>query len=96
MLEEKVLLHATLCFPVSDVRVLLGVKMKMKKIGAGCRNGWGGGIDFGETAIESIVRKITASGKVVRNFTSRIRCAQGLRERPRSRPSARFRKGGGG
>ena len=64
MLEEKVLLHATLCFPVSDVRVLLGVKMKMKKIGAGCRNGWGGGSDFGETASESIVRKVYEKGRV--------------------------------
>ena len=35
MREEKALLHATLCFPVTDASVLLGIKMK--KIGAGCQ-----------------------------------------------------------
>jgi 8-oxo-dGTP pyrophosphatase MutT (NUDIX family) len=62
MQEEKVLLHATLCFPVSNTHVLLGVKMK--KIGAERRNGWGGGIDPGETAIECIMREVYEEGRV--------------------------------
>jgi 8-oxo-dGTP pyrophosphatase MutT (NUDIX family) len=62
MPEEKILLNATLCFPVRDTRVLLGVKMK--NIGAGCRNGWGGGIEFGETAIECIEREVAEEGGV--------------------------------
>ncbi len=62
MQEEKVLLHATLCFPVTNTHVLLGVKKE--KIGADCRNGLGGGIEFGETALECIVREVGEEGLV--------------------------------
>jgi 8-oxo-dGTP diphosphatase len=62
MQEEKILRNATLCFPVRDTRVLLGIKMK--KIGAGSRNGWGGGIEFGETALECIAREVGEEGGV--------------------------------
>lgn len=63
MQEEKVLLDATLCFPIKGDEVLLG--RKMKKIGAGCRNGYGGGIEDGETSRRSIIRELeTESGGV--------------------------------
>jgi len=63
MPEEKILLKATLCFPVNDLNVLLGIKRE--KIGANCRNGWGGGIEFGETALECIEREVAEEGGVV-------------------------------
>ncbi|MEA1909616.1 MAG: 8-oxo-dGTP diphosphatase [Patescibacteria group bacterium] len=50
MKEEKVLLEATLCFLVRDDKVLLG--KKMKKIGAGCWNGYGGGIEKTDSSVE--------------------------------------------
>lgn len=56
MQEEKVLLNATVGFPIKGDRVLLG--RKMNKIGAGCRNGYGGGIHDGETPEQSIVREL--------------------------------------
>jgi ADP-ribose pyrophosphatase YjhB (NUDIX family) len=55
MKKEKVLLNATLCFPVKEDKVLLGIKMK--NIGQGCWNGWGGGIHRGETPLQAIVRE---------------------------------------
>ena len=56
MTEEKVLLQAILCFPVKDGKVLLG--KKVKKIGAGYWNGYGGGIEEGETPLEAAVREL--------------------------------------
>lgn len=56
MTEEKVLLQATLCFPVGNGRVLLA--KKMKKIGAGFWNGYGGGIEGNETPLEAAVREL--------------------------------------
>ncbi len=64
--EEKVLLRASLVFPVQEatggvlgekipMRVALGIKKK--KIGAGLYNGVGGGIEDGESAAESAVRE---------------------------------------
>ena len=64
--EEKVLLQASLVFPVRNVasntrgetvptHVALGIKKK--KIGAGLYNGVGGGIELGETPAESAVRE---------------------------------------
>lgn len=53
--EEKVLLLATLVFPVRDGEVLLA--RKMRKIGQGFLNGWGGGVESGESIITSAVRE---------------------------------------
>lgn len=53
--EEKTLYLATLVFPVRDGKVLLG--LKKKKIGAGRLNGWGGGVDPGETLRQCAVRE---------------------------------------
>ena len=54
--EEKVLFKATVCIPVKDGKVLLG--MKTRKIGMGCWNGYGGGIEEGETILESAIREL--------------------------------------
>lgn len=56
MKEEKVLFNATVCFPAKENKILLG--LKTKKIGAGRWNGYGGGIEEGETAIEAAVREL--------------------------------------
>ncbi len=56
MKEEKTLLNATLCFLVKEDSVLLG--MKAKKIGEGCWNGYGGGVDEEETPEESVTREV--------------------------------------
>ncbi len=53
--EEKVLFSAVACFLVKDEQVLLG--MKTQKIGKGCWNGYGGGIEEGETEREATVRE---------------------------------------
>jgi len=62
MRKEKVLLNATLCFPVKEDKILLA--LKMKKIGQGCWNGYGGGIDDGETPEQSIIRELEEEAKV--------------------------------
>ncbi len=62
MREEKALLNATLCFPVKKDEILLG--LKTKKIGQGCWNGYGGGIEEGETPIQSILRELTEEAKI--------------------------------
>jgi 8-oxo-dGTP diphosphatase len=62
MQEEKVLFNATLCFPIRGRQVLLG--RKMKKIGQGRLNGWGGGIENGETPEESIIRELEEEAKI--------------------------------
>ncbi len=62
MQEEKVLLNATLCFPVREDKILLG--LKMKKIGQGCWNGYGGGIENGETPEQSMIRELWEESKV--------------------------------
>jgi ADP-ribose pyrophosphatase len=56
MQEEKILFNATLCFPVRGDEILLG--RKMKKIGQGCWNGYGGGIENGETPEQSMLREL--------------------------------------
>lgn len=53
---EKTLLEATLCFLVDGGRVLLA--MKTKKIGVGCWNGYGGGIEPGESPEQAAVREL--------------------------------------
>ena len=63
MREEKVLLNATLCFPVRGDEILLG--LKAKKIGRGCLNGYGGGVEEGETEKQSMVRELREESQVV-------------------------------
>lgn len=55
-MEEKVLFNATVCLPVKDRKVLLG--FKTRKIGAGCWNGYGGGIENGESIIDCAIREL--------------------------------------
>ena len=56
MREEKVLLEATLCFLRRDDKILLA--FKTKKIGMGCLNGYGGGIEIGENKEKAAVREL--------------------------------------
>lgn len=53
--EEKSLVLATLVFPVRKGEVLLAEKMR--KIGKGSLNGWGGGVDLGESVLACAVRE---------------------------------------
>ena len=62
MPEEKMLLSATLCFLIRDEKILLA--LKTKKIGQGCWNGYGGGIDDGETPIQAMLRELKEEAKV--------------------------------
>lgn len=55
-MEEKTLLNATVCLLVKDDEVMLGIKTK--KIGAGCRNGYGGGIEPDELIKEAAIREL--------------------------------------
>lgn len=63
MTEEKVLMNATLCFLIKENRVLLA--MKADKIGKDCWNGYGGGIDEGESPIQSTVRELREEAGVI-------------------------------
>jgi 8-oxo-dGTP pyrophosphatase MutT (NUDIX family) len=55
-MEEKVLLHATVCLLCKNNQVLLA--LKTKKIGAGCLNGYGGGIENGESIVSAAIREL--------------------------------------
>jgi 8-oxo-dGTP diphosphatase len=50
-MEEKTLFEATVVFPVRGGKVLLA--RKLRKIGAGCWNGYGGGVEAGDASIEA-------------------------------------------
>ena len=54
--EEKILFKATVVLPIKGKQVLLG--MKTRKIGMGCWNGYGGGVEEGETVSECAVREL--------------------------------------
>lgn len=56
MNEEKTLFVATVCFPIRGNEILLA-KKKMK-IGKDCWNGYGGGVEEGETLTETAVREL--------------------------------------
>jgi len=56
MEEEKTLLNAVLCFLVRNGQVLLA--QKTKRIGQGCWNGYGGGIESGESALAATIREL--------------------------------------
>ena len=61
--EEKVLFNATVSFLSRPDEILLG--MKTRKIGMGCWNGYGGGIEKGETEQEAAVRECSEEMSVV-------------------------------
>ena len=63
MEEEKTLLNATLCLLVKDNKVLLG--FKTKKIGKNCWNGYGGGIEEGETPRQAALRELKEEAGVI-------------------------------
>lgn len=63
MSEEKVLTEATLCFLIKKGQVLLS--MKADNIGKGRWNGYGGGIEGGETLRQCIVRELGEEAEVV-------------------------------
>jgi ADP-ribose pyrophosphatase YjhB (NUDIX family) len=54
--EEKTLFEATVCFLMKGGRVLLA--RKKKKIGAGCWNGYGGGLEHGESVVAAAIREL--------------------------------------
>lgn len=56
MREEKVLYNATACFLFKDNKILLA--LKTDKIGKDCWNGYGGGIEEGESAIGAAIREL--------------------------------------
>jgi 8-oxo-dGTP diphosphatase / 2-hydroxy-dATP diphosphatase len=56
MEKEKVLHNATACFLVKEHKILLG--FKTKNIGKDCWNGYGGGIEDGESPIETAIREL--------------------------------------
>lgn len=56
MPEEKTLLEATVCFLVRGDEILLA--KKTKKIGAGCWNGYGGGLEPGEDTESAATREL--------------------------------------
>lgn len=65
-MKEKILKKATLVFLVVKDRVCLPVK-KLKigvKIGAGKRNGYGGGIDGDETPAQCAIRELLEEARV--------------------------------
>ncbi|MDD4931796.1 MAG: NUDIX domain-containing protein [Candidatus Colwellbacteria bacterium] len=61
--EEKVLLNATLCFPVAGDKVLMA--RKKGKIGKDCWNGYGGGIEKGEIPIQTAPRELFEESKLI-------------------------------
>lgn len=55
VLNEKVMLNAVVGFLVQDGQVLLGIKTR--NIGAGRFNGYGGGIEEGESSAAAMIRE---------------------------------------
>ena len=64
-MEEKVLLNATLVFLVRNRGAQVLLALKTKKIGAGCWNGYGGGIELGEDPQGSAARELQEESGVV-------------------------------
>lgn len=62
MREEKVLFNAVVCYLVKDSKILMAMKPETKekerKIGEGYWNGYGGGIDPGETSRNATIREV--------------------------------------
>ena len=63
---KKEISNATVCLLVKGDKVLLG--LKSKKIGAGCRNGYGGMVEQGETVVGAAIRELEEeTGKKIGN-----------------------------
>lgn len=60
--KEKTLREATLIFLVRDGKVLL--PLKTKKIGKGCRNGYGGGLEQDEDMFACAVRELCEEASI--------------------------------
>ncbi len=56
-LEEKTLFLATLVFPLRNDQIMLA--RKTRNIGIGCLNGWGGGVERGESLKRAAVREFS-------------------------------------
>ncbi len=72
-MEEKKLLEATLGFLVKDDFVWLA--MKTKKIGVGCWNGYGGGIEpTDKTTIDALAREVAeeCGVEIVKNTVEKV------------------------
>ncbi len=67
-MQEEILLNATLCFLVKENKVLLA--MKTKKIGQGCWNGYGGGIEPEETPEQCALRELNEEAKITISLDS--------------------------
>ena len=61
--SEKILLRASLVIPRQDRKILLPIKKK--KIGAGLRNGYGGGIEPGENPDTTTVRELEEESGII-------------------------------
>jgi len=66
--EEKILKEAVVCYLVEKdndgLITHVWLAMKNRKIGMGCRNGYGGGIEAGETEITAAIRETAEESKV--------------------------------
>lgn len=70
MREEKTLEDAVVVFPVREDQVLLAVKTR--KIGMGCWNGYGGGIETEETSEEAAIREVKMESGGVEAFPAAL------------------------
>jgi len=61
-MNEETIYRATVGFLIKNGRVNL--PMKKRKMGAGLRNGYGGGIEDGETPAECVMRETMEEGRI--------------------------------
>jgi 8-oxo-dGTP diphosphatase len=73
MKKEKVLFNATLVFPFKSSEILLGLKVRY--IGAGCYNGFGGGIKKGEEPRRAAVRELKQESHLIARPEDLEKCA---------------------
>ncbi len=73
MSTEKIMLKGTLIFLIREGEVLLAVKGR--KIGAGSWNGYGGGLELGETVRECASRELKAESGLVTDPSKLIKMA---------------------